>query len=125
MTARTRILTSALLLALTLTVAPVWAADVDGKWTGVVSTPNGDVTVNYDLKADGTALTGTTSAPDGTEVAIKEGKIEGDKISFNVAFDIEGMPLEIPYTGVVTPTEIKLTAVVFGMPFEYVIKKAP
>ena len=33
------------------------------------------------------------------------------------------MTIDIAYTGVVSPTELKLTADVAGMPLEFVVKK--
>ena len=113
------------LVAMLLWAAPALAADVDGKWTGSLSTPGGDFTVNYTFKADGTTLTGTTTGPDGAEVAIKDGKIDGDKIAFSVTLDLGGMTIDIAYKGVVTPVEIKISADFAGMPFEYVVKKTP
>ena len=115
--------TTALVLALTLVAAPAFAADVDGKWAGTVSTPGGDFPVAFEFKADGTKLTGTTASPDGAAVNIKDGKIEGDKITFGVTLDFGGMAIDIAYSGVVTPTELKMTADVAGMAMEFVVKK--
>lgn len=112
-----------LLLMLLLVATPALAADVDGAWTGNISTPNGDVMVGFDFKSDGTVLTGTTTGPDGAAVAIKNGKIDGNKISFLVSIDFGGMPLDLNYTGVVSPTEIKLSIDFAGMPFDFVVKK--
>jgi hypothetical protein len=106
-----------------LWAAPALAADVDGKWAGTVSTPGGDLEVAYDFKADGPKLTGTTTSPDGMTVMIKDGKVDGNKIAFSVSLDLGGMSIDIAYTGVVTPSEIKLTADFAGMPFEYTVKK--
>jgi hypothetical protein len=58
---------------------------VDGHWQGTVSGPNGDFTLNFTFKADGTKLTGTVETPNG-EQPISDGKIEGDKLSFNTKF---------------------------------------
>ena len=49
-----------MVVGLLLFAAPAFAADVDGKWTGTVSTPMGDLPVQYEFKADGSMLTGTT-----------------------------------------------------------------
>ena len=118
--------TRALLLAVFLAwSAPAFAADVDGKWAGTVSTPGGDVNVAFDFKSDGTALSGTTTGPDGATIPIKDGKIDGEKITFLVSIDLGGMMLDINYTGVVGPAEIKLTLDFAGMPFEFVVKKTP
>ena len=43
----------ALAIGLLLTAASCFAADVDGKWTGTMNTPNGDVPVSFTFKADG------------------------------------------------------------------------
>jgi len=51
-----------LLLIVLLYAVPARAADVDGKWTGSLATPNGDVNVGFEFKSDGATLTGTTGA---------------------------------------------------------------
>src|SRR6185503_14814561 len=104
---------------------PALAADVDGKWTGSIATPNGDTPVGFTFKADGEKLTGSTMGLDGTDVAISEGKVDGKNISFKVALDFGGMPFVLDYKGVVSPTEIKMTIDFAGMPFEFLLKKAP
>ena len=113
-----------LTMMLALSVS-AFAADVDGKWAGTIATPNGDLPVGFTFKADGAKLTGTTMGFDGTDVAISEGKVDGKNISFKVTFDFGGMPFELNYKGVVSPTEIKITGEAAGMPFEVVVKKAP
>ena len=114
----------ALVLAMLLLGVPAHAADVDGKWSGTLATPNGDVNIAFEFKADGTALTGTNVGPDGSQLAIKNGKIDGNKISFVVTVAFGDMSFDIAYTGLVSPAEIKLTADFAGMPFEFVVKKA-
>ena len=66
----------ALLLLVLLYAVPARAADVDGKWSGSLSTPNGDVMVGFEFKSDGAALTGSTTGPDGSSIPIK---IEGTR----------------------------------------------
>jgi hypothetical protein len=113
-----------LLLATLLVAAPAMAADVDGKWTGMLATPMGDITLAFEFKADGTMLTGSTQGPDGMAIPIKNGKIDGDKISFVVSLDFGGMAIDLNYSGVVSPAEIKMMGDFAGMPFEFVLKKA-
>jgi len=113
----------ALALALLLLSTPAFAADVDGKWSGALATPNGDVNVAFDFKADGTALTGSTTGPDGAQLAIKNGKIDGNKITFVVTVALGDMSFDIAYSGVVSPAEIKMALDFGGMPFEFVVKK--
>ncbi|MGH9648549.1 MAG: hypothetical protein ACRD4E_17225 [Bryobacteraceae bacterium] len=109
---------------LLLTCVSMFAHDVDGKWTGTISTPGGDNPVAFTFKADGATLTGTTSGPDGAEVKIVDGKIDGNNLSFTVTFDFQGMPLMISYKGVLAGTEIKFTLDVFGMPMNLSVKKS-
>ncbi len=110
-------------IGLLLTAATCLAADVDGKWTGSMSTPNGDFPVNFSFKADGATLTGTTAGPDG-DVKIANGKVDGEKITFSVTFDFGGMPFTMNYTGAVAKDQIKFTIDIAGMPVELVVKKA-
>ena len=60
-----------------------FAADVDGKWTGSVSTPNGDFPQIFTFKADGATLTGSMTFMEGMDVPIADGKIDGENISFS------------------------------------------
>jgi hypothetical protein len=115
--------TAVWMLGLLLLAVPAMAADVDGKWTGSIDTPNGAFPVIFVFKAEGSSLTGSTG-PTGVEVPIKKGKIDGNQISFDLDVDFGGMSFTFSYTGVVSPTEIKLRSEIMGMPFEYVVKKA-
>src|SRR5258708_190683 len=92
---------AAITAALLLLTASAFAADVDGKWTGTMNTPNGDVPVNFTFKADGSKLAGSTAGPDGAEVKIADGKVDGSNLSFSVTFDFGGMPFTMNYKGVV------------------------
>ena len=100
-----------------------YGADVDGKWTGSVQGPAGEFSVAFAFKADGNALTGSTTGFDGAEVPIMDGKIDGNNISFTVTFDFGGMPLTLAYKGIVSANEIKISGDAGGMPFEFVLKK--
>jgi len=111
-------------LALMLVAVPARAADVDGKWTGSLDTPMGAVQVGFTFKADGTTLTGSSTGPDGSELAIKNGKIDGDKVSFMLSIDFGGMALDLNYSGVVKADSMEMTLDVMGMPFSFVVKKA-
>jgi hypothetical protein len=115
---------SALALGVFLLATQTSAADVDGKWTGTVSTPMGDQHVAFEFKADGTTLTGTALGLDGSQVPIRDGKIDGSNITYSVTFDFGGMPFEFVYKGAVSPTEIKITAEFMGMSFEFVVRKS-
>jgi opacity protein-like surface antigen len=121
--ARRTLLSVLVVFALVLAAAPARAADIDGKWSGSLDTPMGAVMVGFNFKADGGTLTGTTTGPDGTEIPIKNGKIDGDKISFVVSIDFGGMAFDLNYTGVVSPDTAKLTIDIMGMPLSFEVKK--
>ncbi|MDB5086336.1 MAG: glycoside hydrolase [Mucilaginibacter sp.] len=87
--------TAALVCCFIICLAAV-VADLSGKWTGVVKTPEGqDVTLTYIMKVDGDTLTGTGEA-NGNTVTINEGKINGNDFTFKIT-DTEG--LVIPHSG--------------------------
>lgn len=116
-----RIFALALLLALSGTA---FAADVDGTWVGTWESPGGAVVLSYTFKADGSVLTGSSAGPDGNAIPIKDGKIDGDKISFVIEVDFGGGPTPIPYTGVVSPTQIKLQFEMMGAKSDILAKKS-
>ena len=109
--------------ALFLVTVSAFAADVDGKWTGSMQTPMGDIPVGFTFKADGATLTGSTMGPDGSNVAIKDGKVDGANISFSITFDFGGMPFTLTYKGVVSADSIKFNIDAAGMPVELTVKK--
>jgi hypothetical protein len=113
-----------LLLALLLMSAPAFAANVDGDWAGSIDSPNGPVTMNYTFKADGAALTGSTTGPDGMKLVIKDGKVEGANISFAVDVDFGGTAMTLKYTGVVAADSIALTLDFQGQPVNITVKRA-
>ena len=67
-------------------------ADLNGKWTGVIKTPDGnDLEVSYNFKVDGDKLTGTAESPAG-QVTVDDGKINGDTFTFKVTVDGNDYP---------------------------------
>jgi hypothetical protein len=89
------------------------AANVDGKWVYEQQGRGGNPTqVTLTLKAEGSTLTGSTSRPgrDGNAMvtAIKDGKVDGNNISFKTTQQMGGNEITIDYTGVVSSDELKL-----------------
>ena len=112
-----------LALALLLAAAPAFAADIDGKWTGSIDTPGGAIAIAYTFKAEGAALTGSSLGPDGSALPIKNGKVDGNKISFAQDLDFGQGPVTFNYTGVVSPTQLKLHSSFMDMPIDFTLKK--
>jgi hypothetical protein len=95
-------------IILTLGAAPARAADVTGKWTAEMQGPGGDsVQLAFSFKQDGVTLTGSVQGPQGDAVAINDGKVDGDRISFKVAFN--GMTISHEGTINAAGDEIKLS----------------
>jgi hypothetical protein len=112
------------IIGVLLVSSTVLAAPVDGKWTGMLDTPMGPISVGFNFKADGAVLAGSSIGPDGAELPIKNGKVDGDKITFSVDIDFGGMAMTLGYTGLVSADQIKMTIDFMGMPFDFVVKKA-
>lgn len=116
-----------LLILGALFAATAAAADVTGTWKGSADTPNGTVERTFVFKVDGATLTGeTTSDMLGTS-KIKNGKVDGDNLSFSITASFQGNELEINYTGKVSSDgkEIKFKAEVpaAGQTIEYTVKR--
>ena len=76
-------------LVCTFAAAFAWFADLNGKWSGVLSAPDGNqYPLNYTFKIDGDKLTGTGDSPQGS-VELTKGMIKGDSLSFHI--DVNGV----------------------------------
>ena len=96
------------LMALT---ASVFAADITGKWTADAA----GTQLTLTFKADGTTLTGTVDNPQAGPTDIKEGKIDGDNISFYLMRKINEADTKIVWKGKVAGAdEIKFTREIEG-----------
>jgi hypothetical protein len=102
-----------ILLAVTLVA---FAADVTGKWTYEMQGRDGTPRpVTITLKQEGTTLTGSVpgmgrrggaEAPPPTEIT--NGKVEGDKVSFEVKREFGGNTMVTKYEGTVSGDTMKL-----------------
>ena len=84
--------TFVLTVVLMLVASMAFAADIDGKWEGEVQGMDGNpMKISYTFKADGNTLTGMTKGMDGSDLAIQDGKIDGNNFSFSLDFGM-GQP---------------------------------
>ena len=96
-----------LALGIIFNTPPAMAADLTGTWTGSMATPDGNnFDLTYNFKQDGAKLTGTVQGPCGDALQIENGKIEGDKFSFDI--DFNGMAIH--HDCVIAGDQIKLTS---------------
>jgi hypothetical protein len=118
----------ALTIGLLLIASFALAADIDGKWIGQIAGMGGGdpMTLTYTFKANGADLTGTSLGPDGKEIPIKNGKINGNNISFQVVIDMGGNEMKFDYKGVLSGDQLKLSfdMGMGGPPQEFTLKKA-
>ena len=70
------------LLLLIFSIA-VKAQALDGSWKGKMTTPNGDLELVFTFKVNADSLNGNVTSEMGT-LPIENGKINGDKFSFDV-----------------------------------------
>ncbi len=86
------------------------AASFDGRWTGTTKIEGfGEIPLGYDFKSEGSTLTGTSDGQTGP-MPIKNGKINGNKIKFDVTISLNGQDIVVNYTGVMQDDgKIKLT----------------
>jgi hypothetical protein len=115
---------------LLVVVCVAMAADaITGKWTMEQAGRQGGPprVTTFDLKVDGATLTGTISAPGGrgmgggggaapggappapTPVAISNGKVNGNTITFDVTRDMGGQSMTTKYEGKVNGDTIHFT----------------
>jgi len=89
-------------------VVAALAADINGKWTADFNTQVGEQKYTYEFHVDGSKLTGKAIGQFG-ESEIKEGKVDGDNISFVENLNFQGNDLRVEYTGKIDGDEIKFT----------------
>lgn len=89
------------------------AADASGTWTWTTPGRDGGEgrKSTLKLKVEGDKVTGTISAPgrqggQGREIAITDGKIKGDEISFAVKREFNGNTMVAKYSGKVSADAI-------------------
>jgi hypothetical protein len=105
---------SRLILAGSVALLALWAADVSGKWTAEMQGRNGNtMTVNMNLKAEAAKLTGTVSGRNG-DTEISDGKVDGDNVSFSVVREFNGNQFKQNYKGKLEGDTIHFTVTTEG-----------
>jgi hypothetical protein len=101
------------------------AADVNGKYTGEMTTQRGPQTVTYTFKTTGMAVEGSTTGRNG-ETPIADGKIDGDTLTFSITRPGRGGgdPVKVMYTGKIKGDTIELSYDQGRGPMTVTLKKA-
>ena len=100
------------------------AADITGTWKASFDTQIGTQNYTYEFVVKDTTLTGKLQSDMGGAGEIKQGKVEGDKVSFVETFKFEGNDIQITYTGRITSNdEIKFTRQVAEFATEELVAK--
>ncbi|MBN2246437.1 MAG: sel1 repeat family protein [Candidatus Aminicenantes bacterium] len=88
-----------------------FTAGIDGKWKGSIPGMMGGAPMDrsYEFRTDGNILTGTTVGYGGNKIEIKDGKVDGNNLSFTVESEFQGRKNTVNYTGVFLGDTIKLT----------------
>ncbi len=113
-------------LAIVLMACAAWttqAADIAGRWTASFDTQIGVQNYTYEFAVKGTELTGKYKSDNGAG-DVKEGKVEGDTLTFVETLSFQGMEIRITYTGkIVSADEIKFTRQVGDFATEALVAK--
>ena len=88
------------------------ATDFTGTWTGDMKGPDGSTgfSLSFTFKQDGATLTGSVAGPQGDPIAISDGKVDGDKITFKVSFNGMIISHQGTFTASADGDTIKLTS---------------
>ena len=100
------------LLTLAIASLSALAADVTGTWKAEFETQRGLQKYTFNLKQDGTNVTGKASVEmtdQKRDAEFKEGKVEGDTVTFVELLKIQDNEVRITYTGRISGNEIKFT----------------
>ena len=101
-----------LVLACAFAASAAWAQDLTGKWTATAVGNN--VAVTLDLKVAANVVTGAILNPQSGAAEIKDGKIEGNKISFYVLRIANNTTNKVLWQGTIEGEELHFTRSVEG-----------
>src|ERR1041385_2930093 len=100
------------LLTLAIASLSALAADITGTWKAEFDTQRGLQKYTFTLKQEGAKVTGKVNVErDGEkrDAELKDGKVEGDTVTFVEPLKIQDNEVSITYTGKISGNEIKFT----------------
>jgi len=102
-----RCLAAGALLALSAVL--LVAADAAGTWKGSFDFNGTSVALTFNLKTNGAAVSGTIDGLPTEASEIKEGKVDGDSITFWSMTEYQGSPIKLVYHGKIAGDQISFT----------------
>ncbi len=108
-----------MLLFLALTAMTALGADIAGTWKATAEGPNGAMERTFVFKVDGAKLTGETTSAMLGKSELKNGKVDGDNISFTITAKFQDNEMNISYKGKVDGKQLKLTSDFGGQPVQW------
>lgn len=118
--------TAVIFLALAALQLSAWAADLTGTWKAEFNTQIGVQKYTFRLKQEGNTLTGKANAEIGGEKyesKLKNGKVDGDTVSFVEELNFQGNDLEIRYEGKLSGKDLNLNRKVGDFATEQLVAK--
>jgi hypothetical protein len=114
-----------LLAIVALIATAALGADISGTWKGSADTPNGPIERTFVFKTDGSKLTGETTSQMMGKSEIKDGKVEGDSVTFWITIKFQDNEMKVNYKGKVEGEKINfhVEAQEGGFTVDYVAKK--
>lgn len=85
------------------------AADLTGVWKGSFDYNGTAVPVTFDMKVAEGTVTGTVDGLPTPKVEIKDGKVDGDSVSFWIGITYQGNPVKLVLKGKASGDEIQFS----------------
>lgn len=102
-----RCLAATALMALTAVLLA--AADPAGTWKGSLDFNGTPVVLTFNLKTSGATVSGTINSPLTEAAEIKDGKVDGDTVTFWTTLEYQGNPVKLVYRGKIDGDQITFT----------------
>jgi hypothetical protein len=99
----------ALVVPCLLLAAMLAAADISGKWKGQFQGGDSTRELAFDFKVQGENLTGAVTGLRDKALEIKDGKVQGDSVTFWVMSEWQGEPVKLVFKGQLSGSEIRFT----------------
>ncbi len=83
------------------------AADVTGTWKGAFDYNGNSVPLTFNFKSSGDAVTGTVDGLPTPSAEIKDGKLQGEGLTFWITIEYQGQPVKLVYKGKLSGDQIQ------------------